>query len=530
MAMNLRKYLFSALNSFRRQLLLTVTIGVICLALGASLTTAWLQSNKIREQLIEEGAKIAENFATQSVLALLFSSKENAADSANATLAFPNVEYVAIANNENKTLLEIGKKVRWFPHFSQVDVAGQNTAQLVHETNSSLHFVAFVFSPKQGETEFGAPSSAGKAAQEWLGYVHVALSKDALREAQGDIFMNNVSVAAVLATVLLLVLRVLVSRITSPLQKLSGIMQRAEEEGGTIRAPVTGPSEIKAMAGVFNSMMTVLEDRDKQLREQNENLEAQVALRTSELVEARDQAILASRHKSEFLANMSHELRTPLNAIIGYTEILMDDMEVGGNEDAAVDLRRVHQAANNLLAMINGILDLAKIEAGRTELWIEPAHLNELVTEIVETIQVLIGKNNNTLTVDIQGDGEPVMIDSAKIRQIIVNLLGNAAKFTTDGRIDLRVKKTEQDLIIVVSDTGIGMTQEQQAYIFEEFRQADMSTTREYGGTGLGLSITQRLCHLMGGRITVQSTPNKGSTFTVHFSLPIREIGTVAIQ
>jgi signal transduction histidine kinase len=239
---------------------------------------------------------------------------------------------------------------------------------------------------------------------------------------------------------------------------------------------------------------------------------------------------MASWHKSEFLANMSHELRTPLNAIIGYTEILMDDMGEEGNEDAVVDLRRVYQAANNLLTMINGILDLAKIEAGRTELWLEPTDLNELVTEIVDTIRVLIGRNNNELTVDIQGGDEPMMMDGAKIRQILVNLLGNAAKFTSEGRIDLRVKKTDQDLIIVVSDTGIGMTQEQQAHIFEEFRQGDMSTTREYGGTGLGLSITQKLCHLMGGKISVQSTPDKGSTFTVHFPLPFKEIGAVAIQ
>lgn len=515
--------LFPPVNSFRRQLLFTVTIGVISLAFGASLTTAWMQSNKVREQLIEEGKKIAENFAAQSVLALVFSSKENAADSARATLAFPNVKYVAIHNNGNVSLLEIGEKVRWLPKLARKDVTEQSAAEFIHETNSSLHFVAPVFSPKQGDSEFGRPLGAIEPPQEWLGYVHVALSKDALREAQTDIFVNNVSVATVFAIVLLFVLRMLVSRITSPLQDLSGIMQQAEEGVRSIRAPTEGPSEVKAIAHVFNSMMFALEERDRWLREQNENLESQVALRTRELVEARDHALLASRHKSEFLANMSHELRTPLNAIIGYTEIVIEEMEAEGNENVVVDLRRVQKAANNLLSMINSILDLAKIEAGRMELWIEPADLNELITEITGTIQVLVGKNNNQLAVDVQGDGEPVMIDSAKLRQIIINLLGNAAKFTNDGHIDLRVKKTDRELIIVVSDTGIGMTKEQQAHIFEEFRQGDMSTTREYGGTGLGLSITQRLCHLMGGEISVQSTLNKGSSFTVYFPLPIRE-------
>jgi two-component system sensor histidine kinase BarA len=520
--------LFLPINSFRRQLLLTVTIGVICLALGASLTTALLQSNKLKEQLTEEGQKIADNFASQSVLALVFSSKENALDSARAVLAFPNVKYVAILNKKDKLLLQMGKKVKWIPRLQQSNINEHDAAYFFHETDSALHFVAPVFAPKQGETEFEVPRAVNKPELEWLGYVHVALSKEALRDAQTDIFINNVSVAALLAFVLLLVLRALVSRITSPLQELAGIMQQAEEGGRMLRAPLKGPSEIRRIGHVFNSMMTVLDERDKQLREQNENLEAQVNLRTRELVEARDHALLASRHKSEFLANMSHELRTPLNAIIGYTEIVMEEMEAEGKEEVVIDLRRVYKAADSLLAMINSILDLAKIEAGRMELLLEPTDLDDLISEIAGTIQILVGKNGNKLSVDVRGDGEPVLIDGAKLRQIIINLLGNAAKFTTDGQIDLRVEKNARELLIAVSDTGIGMSAEQQAHIFEEFRQGDMSATRGYGGTGLGLSITQRLCHLMGGEISVQSTPNKGSTFTVHFSLPIEETDSAA--
>jgi len=521
--MGLLKHFSLPVNSFRRQLLLTVTIGVVSLAFGASLTTAWLQSNKVREQLIEEGQKIAENFASQSVLALLFSSKENATDSAQATLAFPNVKYVAILNKENKVLLEIGKRVDWAPNLAHNDLTEHASAYFIHETNSSLHFVASVSAPKQGEVQFGEAPVNNGGNQEWLGYVHVALSKDALRDSQIDIFINNITVAAVFALILLSVLRTLVSRITLPLQELSGIMQQAEHEDRVIRAPLRGPSEIKAMAHVFNNMMAVLEERDKQLREHNENLEAQVNLRTSELVEARDQAILASRHKSEFLANMSHELRTPLNAIIGYTEIVIEEMEEAGNDEAANDLRRVQKAANTLLVMINSILDLAKIEAGRMELYIEPTDLRELIAEIAETVQVLVRKNNNTLITDLQGGDESLLIDNTKLRQIMINLLGNAAKFTSNGEIKLQAVKTAHDFTIMVSDTGIGMTEEQQKTIFEEFRQADMSTTREYGGTGLGLSITQKLCQLMGGRISVESYPQKGSIFIVRFPLPIQE-------
>ena len=186
-------------------------------------------------------------------------------------------------------------------------------------------------------------------------------------------------------------------------------------------------------------------------------------------------------------------------------------------------MRRVHKAANNLLGMINSILDLAKIEAGRMELCIEPTDLQELLDEIAGTVQVLLGKNNNKLTVELQGSEELLMMDGPKLRQIIINLLGNAAKFTTDGTITLKVTRTDQQLTVAVSDTGIGMTEEQQAHIFEEFRQADMSTTRQYGGSGLGLSITQKLCGLMGGQVSVKSAPQQGSTFTVTFPLPIQE-------
>jgi len=524
--MNERTFLLPKVRSFRHQLLLTVILGVLFLAVGASLTTALLQSSKLNQQLIQQGNKIAESFAAQSVLALAFASKENAMDSAKATLAFPNVEYVAIRTPDNKLLLELGSGLGWVPEMNRQAIGG-GAAKLVKETSTALHFVAPVLALKQNLSEFGQ-SEASHEPEEWLGYVHVALSKDGLRQAQKDIFINNIAVAAVLSMILILVLQALVHRITSPLQELSGIMQQAEAGIRSIRAPITGPSEAKAIAHVFNNMMATLEERDRQLRNQNENLEVEVAMRTKELVVARDQALLASRHKSEFLANMSHELRTPLNAIIGYTEIVMEEMEAEGNENAIIDLRRVHTAANSLLVMINSILDLAKIEAGRMEVWVEPVDIRELIDDVVGTMQVLVNKNGNRLSVDLQSDQETVLLDGAKLRQIMINLLGNAAKFTTNGKIDLKVEKQDRQLIMMVADTGIGMSEDQQAHVFEEFRQADMSTTREYGGTGLGLSITQRLCQLMGGTIKVNSVLSKGSTFTVCLPLPTKEVNVIA--
>src|SRR3569832_1165658 len=266
-------------------------------------------------------------------------------------------------------------------------------------------------------------------------------------------------------------------------------------------------------------MMSALEERDRQLREHNENLVALVSSRTQEVVEARDQAVLASRHKSEFLANMSHDLRTPFNAIIGYSEMVMEEMEMMGNEEVVADLRRVHNAANHLLAMINTILDVAKIEAGRMDVWLEPVDIRELLEEVADTVRVLIKKNTNQLKTELECTQRQVMMDGQKLRQIMLNLLSNAAKFTKQGSIAIKVISTAEALTLVVSDTGIGMTEEQQRHIFDEFRQADMSTTREYGGTGLGLSITQRLCHLLGGEISEKSAPQRGSELSVRFLL-----------
>ena len=513
------------LASFRRRLLLAMIIGIAGLAAGVSLATAWLESHKLRVRLIEEGEKIAENLARQSAAALTLPAKDGAVDYANVAndvLVFPDVQYVALYNGENKTIFESGKDAQWRPQAVRNDVARQDIGPVVHETDSTLHFVAPVFSAQRGETDSSRPLGAAVPSTERLGYVHVVLSKNALHEAQGGIFANNVGVALIFGVMLSLLARVLVYRITSPSQEWPELVRRSGGGGGVMHVPVAGSSQVKDMAHVFNGMMTALEERDKLLLEQNENLESLVISRTRELIEARDQALLASRHKSDFLANMSHELRTPLNAIIGYTEIVMEEMEVQGSESIVTDLRRVHKAANNLLEMINGILDLAKIEAGRMDVWLEPTDLNELVEDVAGTIQVLIGKNNNKLSVEMRGDGEPVMIDGVKLRQIMINLLGNAAKFTADGQIDLCVEKTSLELRIAVSDTGIGMTEEQQAHLFEEFRQADMGTTRKYGGTGLGLHIAQRLCHLMGGEIGVRSVPQLGSTFSVCFPLPIK--------
>jgi signal transduction histidine kinase/CheY-like chemotaxis protein len=237
-----------------------------------------------------------------------------------------------------------------------------------------------------------------------------------------------------------------------------------------------------------------------------------------EIQEKSRQLEQASRHKSQFLASMSHELRTPLNAIIGLTEMMVSNAPRFGTEKAAEPLRRVHRAGTHLLGLINQVLDLSKIEAGKLELNPTLVDLATLVDEIVGTARQLAEQNKNRLVVEAHDDLGSLMVDPMRLQQILLNLLSNACKFTKAGEVALRIRKIVDErsrIEFAVADTGIGMTAEQQAKLFEEFSQAESSTAQRYGGTGLGLAITRKLARMMGGDVTVNSEPGKGSVFTV---------------
>lgn len=249
--------------------------------------------------------------------------------------------------------------------------------------------------------------------------------------------------------------------------------------------------------------------------------EAQLGDLVDNLAVARDEANQANVAKSRFLANMSHELRTPLNAIIGLTEMLVEDAEDDGMDDYLEPLDRIHKAGKHLLSLINDVLDLSKIEAGKMELHIEKFDLPTLVQDVANTGQTLAVANENELIVDCAEDIGQVSADLTRVRQILLNLVSNACKFTEKGEVRIKVRRAAgpgpERVEMAVADTGIGMTEEQVGKLFQEFTQADSSTTRKYGGTGLGLTITRRLARLMGGDVTVKSEQGKGTTFTASF-------------
>ena len=247
----------------------------------------------------------------------------------------------------------------------------------------------------------------------------------------------------------------------------------------------------------------------------NENADLVGELRVNNL-----QLERANRLKSEFLASVSHELRTPMNAIIGYTKLMLDGLDGEMTAQQQTDLFRVAQAADNLLGLINGLLDLAKIEAGKMELNIEEVNINEVTDEALELVRPHADEKGLEVRAVIPQGLPNVWADRARVRQVLANMLANAVKFTERGAVSVAAAAAEGWVTVSVADTGVGISPEAQAYVFDEFRQADSSTTRRYGGTGLGLAISKRLVTLHGGRIWVDSEVGRGSTF--HFTLPIR--------
>jgi signal transduction histidine kinase/FixJ family two-component response regulator len=319
--------------------------------------------------------------------------------------------------------------------------------------------------------------------------------------------------------------------ISRPILHLENAMRMVStKKNYEVRATRFYSDEIGRLIDGFNTMLSEIQHRDTALQRANDELktrtrelEGEIIHRKQtqeELLKAKHAAEDASRAKSAFLANMSHELRTPLNAIIGYSEMLEEETRDSGKLENQQDLRKIQSAGKHLLSLINDVLDLSKIEAGKMGLHLETFDVSLMVEEMVTTLQPAIAKNANNVQVRMAGDVGMMRADATKVRQILFNLMSNACKFTDHGTISLDVSQSAMEgqewIRFRVKDTGIGISAKQQEKLFQEFSQADATISRKYGGTGLGLAISHRFVQMMKGRIGVESQPGQGSTFTVY--------------
>lgn len=453
----LQRFMWSATQAltqrgFRGQAALLLALAVVSIVAVMGVVTPILATNTVIANEIEQGEQIATSFAQGSTLVLLYRSPENGKEPAERALSFPGVRYVAIFDDLDKIVRADGKNPDlWRP--SHETALSDRKATVAYETDDHWHIVAPVFTtPAVADSPF---LTSRAAASEFLGYVHVVRSKEAVNRLWRYV-VSSIVVLAVVAAI--------------------------------------------AALAIFIPMMNRL------LRP--------VHLRTEELQQARDLAVSASHNKSVFLATVAHELRTPLQSIIGYTELALENLQPLNQDRAIRDLEIVMQTCSQLRMLIDNVLDLEKIEQGRMEITLDTINIREVCQEAVQTVSLIAWRGNNRLDITVEGEQSVIKTDRAKLRQIMLNLLSNACKFTRNGSIRLTVQCEPHQTLISVADSGRGIDKADQQLIFEAFRQAGAGAGHT-GGTGLGLTIVSRFAELLGGTVEVQSEPNKGSTFTV---------------
>jgi signal transduction histidine kinase len=323
-----------------------------------------------------------------------------------------------------------------------------------------------------------------------------------LRETLWRSLLTVAGIGLLVVIVTMIAISIRATRLLRPIEQLRLGVARIGDGDLAQRISVKSADEFEALADQFNDMAG-------RLQESYTGLEKKVEDRTHQLE-------VANQHKSQFLANMSHELRTPLNAIIGYSEILQENAADKGDKEAIDDSHKIESAGRHLLGLINNILDLSKIEAGKMDVFIEPVDIQALLKEVLSIVKPLADKSGNAIEVICPLDVGSFRSDQTKIKQCLLNLMSNANKFMSKGTLTLTVAREDNSRVCFrVSDTGVGMTEEQLGRLFQAFSQADASTTKRFGGTGLGLAITKHFCTMLGGDVTVESTPGKGSTFII---------------
>lgn len=491
------KIQFAAL-SYRTKLTVAIMLTAAIVVALTCLAFLAYEATTARRAIAEEQLALAQFTAQNTTAAVVFYDRAAALENLNNFHLTPQVRHAAIfATGMDEALAVYHREGLPLDSLERPSLA----------TKSKITAPEFLFG--QETLHLTVPILVD---DELLGHLEMEVGLDALRTRMLTYLGIGAMVFSLVLVIAFLIARLLSFLVSRPVERLSAAMTQVKETRDYSRhVAKSGSDEFGRLIDSFNAMLDEIARRDTRM----EQLVAQ-------LTAARDEAQAASVAKSQFLANMSHELRTPLNAVIGYTEIIEEDLEDAGIDSADDDLRRIKASANHLLSLINDVLDLSKIEAGRMELDPHDFPLSQVLDEAIATISPIARRRGNQVEVDAVPD---LMLysDSTKLKQALLNLLSNACKFTENGRITLSVRrclKAQRECIALsVADTGLGMSQQQIDGLFQAFVQADPSITRKYGGTGLGLAITQRFVQLLGGDIEVSSQPNAGSVFTLRIPL-----------
>ncbi len=530
--MAIKSLTFRSESRLRRQLLQFFIVSITLLSVITALITTHLSSVQARQNTIDTGLKLTSSFAEQVLVAAATGSVNNSQDAIDATLQFHLVNSIAIYTfdeNEKNVLIPLTQQhsINGHPN-PTIPIrmeAFQETAVIYIENDISWIFSAPIYYEDTEEDEEIIDEIPDEEAEETiklLGHVFVEVDKSDLHELQYTILFNNLLVSILGAIILAFIMKLGIDRLTKPLVNLSDTMQDISEHGNYHRVEVTGARELQELSTSFNEMIHTLEEQQEQIRKHRDSLETEVTLRTQDLIIARDSALTASRHKSEFLATISHELRTPLQGIIGYADLIREELEVECMDHLVIDLNKIVRSANSLLSQINNLLDFTKIEAGKMDLNLSKTLVSEMIDELIETVSPLLEHNQNKIVVVNPHPEIQLHLDRQKVLQMLLNLVGNACKFTEQGTITITIDVQTAEIIFSVRDTGIGIPEAELDKIFNEFQQVDNSESREYGGTGLGLAITKKFCNLMKGEIHVESHVGEGTNFTI--TLPIQQI------
>ncbi len=456
-----------------------------------------------RSGLVRDLRTLADVMGTESSSALDFDDAEFATKALTGLVATPNITTAAIYTKEGKIFASYLRNNQSEPPPTKPGAEGYVFKNAYLTLFRSGYLTLFQPIMRDGER---------------IGIVYLQYS---LQEMTARLARYSAIAAAIVlgASLIAFLFSSRLQRVISePILSLAHTARIvSEEKNYSMRAEKRTGDEVGFLIDRFNEMLGQIEEHEKELQNVNE-----------QLVQSEQRARAGTQAKSQFLANMSHELRTPLNAIIGYSEMLQEEAQDSGQESFIPDLKKINRAGRHLLELINDVLDLSKIEAGKMELYLETFDIPSLLEEISATVQLLVQKNSNTIEVRCSPNLGAMRADMTKVRQALFNLLSNASKFTNHGKITLEAAREASPsngdwIVFRVSDTGIGMTPEQQARVFETFAQAEASTMRDFGGTGLGLAITRNFCRMMGGDVSLTSEPGKGSIFTIRLPIEIHE-------